>query len=389
MFLLRNVTFFKLWLGTLFANLGSIFYEVVVVWYLVTNGSSALVIAGIPITFMVGYNAGAWKIRKIVDMISTKMIMCFCLLIKVAFLIVMIYGHVLFFHQPLLLYIFSIIFGGVTSVFEIVRSKSIAELVAEEDIMKANGIEGVSAGIVRIFAWGLGGFFVMNFDILASLFLALLVGFVSLLLIYTTKWTYKLSYDEKTVGRAEQNSVDFLPLIISNIINLEVMFNFLMGFLWAAFPFKVAAIGNGLLYGFQGAAFGVGYLATSLLVAKFSKNKKMKTFYVLGLSIYMLQNLMFTLTQNPFVFLMSLLIGGVATTYWITGRSTIIHTKLNTEIVGSIFARLKFKTGMAQLPGYLIGGLLVDMFGFYIVMYVIISLQIFVLHDLLFKISNN
>ena len=375
MLLKNNQAFFRLWVGSLFASLGNIFFEVVVVWYLVVATGSALVAAGIPIAAMMGGILSSALITNRIDQIPTKKLMLFSLGTRCLLLVILLIFQETITRSPLGLFIYSFILAILSLIWFLARAKSIPEVVTQDELVKANGLEGVSAGIVRIAAWGLGGFFITRFDLNTSILFTLAAALIATYFLMIARWRPVLGEkDPKSQGLLEGLNIMNQEPTVKRIIYSEVLFYFFMGFLWVAFPIKVDALGDGLLYGYQGMAFGIGYLITSLMIAK-RGSSKIKTFYLAGLAFYMIGNIFMSIALTGWVLLSGLLISGLATSYWITGRQTLIHTNIPTHEVGKVFSLFELGAGLVQIPGFLLGGLLVDHFGFTWLMILISLLQ--------------
>ena len=121
--------------------------------------------------------------------------------------------------------------------------------------------------------------------------------------------------------------------------------------------------------------FGIGYLLTSLLIAKKGSSIPIKTIYLAGFAFYMVGNIFMSFASFGWVLLAGLFISGLATSYWMTGRQTLIHQNIDTSTVGKVFSVFELGSGLVQIPGYLIGGVLVDQFGFSWLMALIAILQ--------------
>jgi len=374
--LLRNHTFLKLWLGNLFSSLGNIFYEVVIVWYLVTISGSAFVAAGIPLAVLAGSILGSVLIAKRVDLLPTKKLMIVTEGMRTFLLTALLIFQNFFINFVLALYLLQFTLAVLSVIYFIARSKTIPEVVEKESLVSANGLEGVSAGIVRIVAWGLGGYFITHFNLNISIYVALAVSIISFILVTNARWDSVIE-DKEDNSQSLKNGIDKINanIVIKKIVYAEILFFFFMGFLWVALPFKINALGSGILYGMQGMIFGLGYLLTSLLLSSKAKLSKVKSIYILGFGFYMVGNLFMPLATSSLVFLIGLFLSGLATSFWSVGRSTLIHSNIETKEVGKVFSVFELGTSIAQIPGFIIGGILVDNFGFSLIMIISVILQ--------------
>ena len=380
----NNPTFLKIWLANLLSNFGTILYEIAIVWYIVEATNSALVAGGVALALLLGNAFGAMVIGQKIDKHQTRNIMMalgFLRLLIIVSLFLIIILNV----QNIAIYcIFSFIFSGINASYNVARAKSVPEVVIGLDgkklsaneadksglLTEANALESVSASIVRIASWGLGGLIITLFNLSTALIITGIGLSLSLLLLIFSKWASEISDNGEMTSAL--GFIDGIKTIkkytnIKRIITAETLFFLLMGFLWVAFPIRVAEIGDGLLYGLHGVAFGIGYLITSLFLSfkAREKTKPLKTgqSYLVGLAVYALGNIILTFTFQPSVFLIGLFISGLGTTFWTTYQMTIFHTTVPTRQIGKVFSVFQSATTFIQVPGFLLGGLLVDAFG--------------------------
>ena len=375
--LLKNPTFLKMWLANLAASFGGIFYEVVIVWYLVTATGSALVAAGIPLAVLIGRLIASLLISQKVDSWSTKGVMITAIFMRCLLLVtVLLFADFLTSHL-MLIFTISFVLAIFDCAYDIARRKSIPELVTPEELVSANGLEGVSASIVRIFAWGLGGAVITWLNLGSAITIALSAFGIALIFLILSQWTsiktapnseWSLAGFPQGVKMIKRNDV------IKTLVRSKIVFYLMMGFMWVAFPMKVATLGDGMLYGLQGMAFGIGYLLTSILVSRKATNR-VGNLYFWGFAIYMVGNVFMSFAWKPWILLAGLFISGLGTSYWMTGQSTLIHLEIPTENVGKVFSVYEVFTSLTMIPGYVLGGLLVDILSPGLVMGVMAVLQ--------------
>ena len=380
--LMKSPLFLKIWLANLFSNFSTIFCEVAIIWYVVATTHSALQVGGVSLALLLGGTLGSALVGQVVDRFPTRDLMVklgvFHLLILALFTIFTLFNG----NHLLAFYLVSFFFAAINAAYGVARSKSVPEVVGDEKIAEANGLESVSASLVRIAAWGLGGAVISLFALEISLIIAITGLGISLWLISQSAWESKInaSNAEKSGSVFEGWKIIKSHSNIGKVIASETFFYPLMGFLWVAFPIRVAEIGDGFLYGLHGVAFGIGYLITSLLLAVKLKSrdfrKKAWKFYVIGFLVYAIGNFFLTFTFSPWIFLLGLFISGLGTTYWSTFKMTIFHTTIETAQIGKVFSIFETLMTAIQIPGFLLGGLLVDRFGTGPVMGMVTILQV-------------
>ena len=377
--LLENKTFLKVWLANLSAEFGGIFYEVIIVWYLVATRDSALIAGGVAIASLLGRLLGSALISQKVDKLDTKKVMATIDLIRtIGLLVVTIFVH--FFTQNLLgLYGISFVMALLSGSYTVVRRKSIAEIVEKKNLVEANALEGVSASVVRILSWGLGAILINDLGLRFALGLNTAFSFASLALILCASWTsIKSEVLEKT------DKVQFLQGIkiiskypnIKRIISAELIYYLMMGFFWVAFPLKAGELGGGTTYALHGSIFGLGWLITSLYLGSKKNIAKVGLMYAAGIVIYSLGNIFVAWAEFSWIFLLGVFISGLGSAYWETGKPTIFHTIIPTADIGKVFSVFESVINITSIPAFIIGGILVDRLSATAIMTIIAILQI-------------
>jgi len=377
--LLENKTFLKVWLANLSAEFGGIFYEVIIVWYLVATRDSALIAGGVAIASLLGRLLGSALISQKVDKLDTKKVMATIDLIRtIGLLVVTIFVH--FFTQNLLgLYGISFVMALLSGSYTVVRRKSIAEIVEKKNLVEANALEGVSASVVRILSWGLGAILINDLGLRFALGLNTAFSFASLALILCASWTsIKSEVLEKT------DKVRFLQGIkiiskypnIKRIISAELIYYLMMGFFWVAFPLKAGELGGGTTYALHGSIFGLGWLITSLYLGSKKNIAKVGLMYAAGIVIYSLGNIFVAWAEFSWIFLLGVFISGLGSAYWETGKPTIFHTIIPTADIGKVFSVFESVINITSIPAFIIGGILVDRLSATAIMTIIAILQI-------------
>jgi len=377
--LLQNKTFFKVWLANLSAEFGGIFYEVIIVWYLVFTRNSALIAGGVAIASLLGRLLGSALISQKVDKLDTKKVMATIDFIRTSGLIVItIFVH--FFTQNLMgLYGISFVMALLSGSYTVVRRKSIAEIVAKESLVEANALEGVSASVVRILSWGLGAVFISDLGLRFALGLNTFFSLISLILILCASW---VSVKAEIVEKAEK--VQFLQGVriisrypnIKRIVSAEIVYYLMMGFFWVAFPLKAGELGGGVTYALHGSVFGIGWLAISLYLGSKKNSTRIGLMYIAGIAIYSVGNIFVAWAGFSWVFLLGVFISGLGSAYWETGKPTIFHTTIPTADIGKVFSVFESVINVTSIPAFIIGGILVDRFSATAIMVVIAVLQV-------------
>jgi len=360
----ENTLFRRAWLVGMMSSFGAIFYEIAVVWYLVTFTQSAMAVGVLTGAMLLGSASGSFLVGKVVDRYPTRTLM---LLFGLLRLLVMLPLVFMASHLAVLTGV-SFLFSGFGAAYGVAASKSVPEMVDLPAIEKANALSGVSAAIVRICSWGLGGLAVTVFTLETAMGIATGILLGALVLLFSMRWDSKLAAvqsSEKGVAFFKEGlkTIKSYPKI-KRAVAAEVLFYGCMGFLWVAFPVRVSELGDGLLYGAHGVVFGLGWLLTSTcLSAKKSADAAPMKRYVFGFGVYMLGNFFLTFSPFPWLFLVGLFVSGLGTTYWEAFRTTLFHQMVPTEDVGKVFSVFGTLVTVILIPGHLIGGWLVDAWG--------------------------
>jgi len=377
--LIKNKTFLKIWLANLSAEFGGIFYEVIIVWYLVATRNSALIAGGVAIASLLGRLLGSALISEKVDTLDTKKVMAIIDFIRtLGLFVVTVFVH--FFTQNLFgLYGISFAMALLSGAYTVVRRKSIAEIVVKNNLVEANALEGVSASIVRILSWGLGAILINDLGLRFALGLNTLLSLVSLVLILCASW---VSVKSNVIKKTEK--MQFLQGIkiiykypnVKRLISAELVYYLMMGFFWVAFPLKAGTFGGGTTYALHGSIAGIGWLIASLYLGAKKNNVRVGLMYVVGIVMYSIGNIFVAWAGFSWVLLLGVFICGLGSAYWETGKPTVFHTTIPTADIGKVFSVFESVINVTSIPAFIIGGILVDRFSATNIMIVIATLQI-------------
>jgi len=377
--LIQNKTFLKVWLANLSAEFGGIFYEVIIVWYLVSTRNSALIAGGVAIASLLGRLLGSALISEKVDKLDTKKVMAAIDFIRtIGMIVVTIFVH--FFTRNLVgLYGISFVMALLSGSYTVVRRKSIAEIVEKNNLVEANALEGVSASVVRVLSWGLGAVLISDLGLRFALGLNTILSFISLIFVLCASW---ISVKAEVVEKTEK--IQFLQGIklisrysnIKRIVSAELVYYLMMGFFWVAFPLKAGELGGGTTYALHGSIFGIGWLIASLYLGSKKNIVRVGLMYTAGVVIYSVGNIFVAWAGFSWIFLLGVFISGLGSAYWETGKPTIFHTTIPTADIGKVFSVFESVINVSSIPAFIIGGILVDRFSSTAIMVIIAVLQI-------------
>jgi DHA3 family macrolide efflux protein-like MFS transporter len=366
----HNPVFFNIWIAHLISMFGDVFYDVAIVWYLVERTESALLAGGIAIFSLLGKFLGAAIVSQRIDIYKTRHIMIWVDFLRGVILIGVLISMYSVKLPIVAFYILSGVISFLTACFTPARSKSITEIVPSSELTQANSFDGISGAIVQILSWILGGFVVATFGVFFALVLDTISFFLSLFFVLKSNWKSVVSSEEKEKSRIQ--IIEGMKIITKNkilrdVLMFELFYMGMMGFYWAALPIKINEIGNAFYYGFQGAAFGVGFLITSVYLSR-KRIVNIGEIYIAGLIVHLVGNFGAGISSYISLFIFGVFIGGLGNSYWQVAKTTIIQ--INTEIsdLGKVLTILEMFTSICLIPAWILGGYLADKYSPTIVM---------------------
>lgn len=365
-----NSVFFNIWIAQLISTFGDVFYDVAIVWYLVERTGSALLAGGVAIFSLLGKLLGSAIISQRIDIYKTRHIMIVVDLLRGMILIgVLISMH--FVELPIIgFYILAGVISFLTACFTPARSKSITEIVSTSDLTQANSIDGMSGALVQILSWILGGFVVATFGVFFTLALDAISFFLSLFFVLKSSWKSVISREKKEKSKIEIiQGIKIISKnkILMNVLLFELFYMCMMGFYWASLPIKISDIGNAFYYGFQGAAFGVGFLITSVYLSG-KKIVNIGKIYIVGLIVHLVGNFGACISSYISLFVFGVFIAGLGNSYWQVAKTTIIQTNTKISDLGKVVTVLELFSSICLIPAWIIGGYLADKYSPTIVM---------------------
>lgn len=360
----RNKLFFKVWLAQFISLFGDVFYDVAIVWFLIETTGSALIAGGIAIFSLIGTVVGSIVLGQKIDMWNTRDIMLRVNVLRAIILIGVVIAISTITFPLIAFYTLSLFMAFLNVCYRIARRKSVAEVVAREDLLNANGFDGISGSIVQIFSWALGGFIVLLFGVIFALGVNALTAGIAFFLTLSAKWR---SVKDENNASSKLQVVEGLKRIrekrsLSVLVSLETFHLFMMGFFWAALPLKIAEIGNAFFYGLQGAAFGVGFFITSTYLGHRKHFARIGLIYLVGLFVHWIGNFGAAWSTHIWLFILGVFVSGLGNSFWQTCRQTIFHASIPTSEVGRVFAVFESLTSIVLIPAWIFGGYLADRF---------------------------
>lgn len=355
-----------------------------IVWYIVEKTGSALQAGGIAIAVILGKLLGGISISFIIDKVKSKKIMIVSDLIR---LMLMVFLFISINLEPDLsfsyFYIVAFIMSIFTACFSPTRSAVIPLVIKDESqLLNANAFDGTSQAIVQILSWFSGGIIIAFLGLEITIAINVVTFLISTILIIATTWSEDTKDKIVTQNRLDElfEGLSYLRKnnLLFRVVSFEAAYLLFLGLLWSALPIKVIELGgSGELYGYQGAAFGIGFLATSILLV-IRKNRFVGKIYLYGIVIHLLGNFIAATSLTPVFLVLGVFIAGIGNSPWITGRQTLYQLETNEKVRGRIFAFVEISTSFVLFPAWVLGAYLTDIFGAREVMMFATTMQIFV-----------
>ncbi len=326
-----------------------VFLFSVIAWKLTGNASIAallimLRLLGVAATGVTFSLAGAFVVRKNV-VFSASLICSLCSLS------VFVYSQAGLNINVFLLGLLSTVSGALWSIDFSFRRPMLADALPEDLISAGVSLDVLSSHATRILGPLFGGIFLTYFDLNAGVFFLFLLYALSVFLISTQKGdtltTSTNSYTQSllnVIGQTRDN-VNLL-----SVISLTFVFNIF------ALPF-IALISllliekfnpNELYIGIFTSLEGIGALLGGATITVIAIKKKLISF-ISFLAIILLCISLSASSNSIFVYLLSILIFGIATACYSALQSTIVYINSTPELRSSTFSLLTIAIGCGAL----------------------------------------
>ena len=326
-----------------------VFLFSVIAWKLTGNASLAallimLRLLGVALTGVTFSFAGAFVVRK-------KVVLGASLICSLCSLLVFVYSQTGSNINVFLLALLSAMSGSLWSIDFSFRRPMLADALPEDLISAGVSLDVLSSHATRILGPLFGGIFLTYFDLSAGIFFLFLLYALSAFLVSTQKrdnlTTNASTYTQsliKVIGQTK-NNVNLL-----SVISLTFVFNIF------ALPF-IALISllliekfnpNELYIGMFTSLEGIGALLGGTAITVIVINRKLISF-ISYLAIILLSISLAASSETIFVYLLAIIIFGMATACYSALQSTIIYINSTSELRSSTFSLLTIAIGCGAL----------------------------------------
>ena len=326
-----------------------VFLFSVIAWKLTGNASLAallimLRLLGVAATGVTFSFAGAFVVRK-------KVVLGASLICSLCSLLVFVYSQTGSNINVFLLALLSAMSGSLWSIDFSFRRPMLADALPEDLISAGVSLDVLSSHATRILGPLFGGIFLTYFDLSAGIFFLFLLYALSAFLVSTQKrdnlTTNASTYTQsliKVIGQTK-NNVNLL-----SVISLTFVFNIF------ALPF-IALISllliekfnpNELYIGMFTSLEGIGALLGGTAITVIVINRKLISF-ISYLAIILLSISLAASSETIFVYLLAIIIFGMATACYSALQSTIIYINSTSELRSSTFSLLTIAIGCGAL----------------------------------------
>ena len=322
-----------------------VFLFSVIAWKLTGNASLAALLImvrllGVAVTGVTFSFAGAFVVRK-------KVVMGASLICSLCSLLVFVYSQTGSGINVFLLALLSAMSGSLWSIDFSFRRPMLADALPKDLISAGVSMDVLSSHATRILGPLFGGIFLTYFDLNAGTFFLFLLYALSAFLVSTQKGdsltsnTNTYTQSLKKVIRQTKNDVNLF-----SVISLTFVFNIF------ALPF-IALISllliekfnpNELYIGIFTSLEGIGALLGGTAITVISISRKLISF-IAYLAIILLSISLAASSESIFLYILAILIFGMATACYSALQSTIIYINSTPELRSSTFSLLTIAIG--------------------------------------------
>lgn len=362
---IKNKDFMLLWLGQNISKLGTILYNIALMWYMYrkTGSSIALGLSVLCITVpsvLIAPLAGIFA-----DRLDKKKIIINTDILNGIIMIVFSYFISLDNYSIYTLYIFMILSSMVTAVFNPAISSSIPVIVDAKNLKDANTLNQMTSQIVNILGPVLAGILIafMNIGLLffinglSFLICAFIESFIVIPKIIIKKSTHGIGsqFKEGLIYVVKDKPLLYLVLAGGVIINL---FLAPLSIYETILSTKILNVGS-TGFGMMNSAISVGALIGALLIMSNIFNDKYKM-TVIGLCIEGAAVALLGLVPNYYVVLSAEAILGLGTALASVGISTLYQTLIPKDKMGRVMALASTLCNVTVPLGTLLGSTIIS-----------------------------
>ena len=364
--LLTNRAFTALWLGQTISNIGDVLYGVALLWYVLDQTGSAFSAGLIAVAAMLGRLVGGAIAATLLDRIPARRVMLLsdgvrCALTGIVGLL-WLSGVV-----PPLAIIYGISAVGAVggALFGPARATTLPQIVPGEQLVAANALDKLTAGLTDTLIFGVSGAVVAILGAARSLTLDALTFLISFAAVWLARWPESPTF-MRTAHRRRDGLWAGCSWVRQNalaraVLTAQLIIAFAGGLFFAGIaPYLRRHLdGGATLYGLQGAVFSVGLVIGAALLA-WRAPRRVGLLYACGLVVNGLGNSGFALSSSLATLLPAVFVAGLGNATFVTCEITLLQAYLPPALRGRIFALTITLATAFVLPAIALGGWLSD-----------------------------
>jgi MFS family permease len=364
--LLANRPFAALWAGQTISNIGDVLYGVALLWYVLDSTGSAFSAGLIAVAAMAGRLAGGVVAATLLDRLPARRVMLVSDGLRCALTgatgILWLGGRV----PPLAaLYGLACIVAAGGALFGPARAAALPQIVAREQLVSANALDKLAAGLTDTLIFGVSGAVVATLGPARSLALDAATFLISFAAVWAARWP------EVRAARHEPQR----PLaglwhglrwvrgnpIARTILAAQLVHAFAGGLFFAGIaPFLRRHLdGGAVVYGLQGAVFSLGLVAGALLIG-WRAPQRVGMLYALGIILNGLGNSGFALAGSLVTLLPAVFVAGLGGAAHTTSEITLLQSSVPPALRGRVLALTLTLATATVMPAIALGGWLSD-----------------------------
>ena len=364
--LLANRTFAALWIGQTISTIGDVLYGVALLWYVLDSTGSAFSAGLIAVAAMAGRLTGGTIAATLLDRFSARRVMLLsdgmrCALTSLTGACWL--GGLV----PPLAIIYGVAgigaLGG--ALFNPARASALPQIVPREQLVAANALDKLTAGLTDTLIFGVSGAVVAILGPARSLTLDALTFLISFAAVWVARWaetpTRTREVHQLRGGLREGLSWVRQNALARTVLSAQLIHALGGGLFFAGIaPYLRRHLdGGAAIYGLQGAVFSMGLVIGAALIV-WQAPRRVGLIYAWGIVVNGLGNSGFALSSSLALLLPAVFVAGLGNAALATCEITLLQSYLPPALRGRIFALTQTIATAVVLPAIALGGWLSD-----------------------------
>lgn len=336
----RNPSFTRMWFAQLVSTIGDAFTMIAAGIYVYRLTGSTLQVGlmlmatSVPM-MLVGLFAGVF-----VDRYDRKRIMIMADLLRALFIFLI---PILLPYSTIWLYVLIMMTSTVSTFFNPAFESILPETATDEELAAANSMIAISSFGSTAVGFAASGL-IAAYSIEWAFYIDALTFLLSALVLLNLKVSPLAAIEETnvaTVFRSLRNGLQFLvgDQILRSLLFIGMLYSLSVG-IWNTLllPFATEALGaTEFEYGIQEGLTSIGFVAGSLLVARFAERLREGQWIIIGLLGMGVAGLFYALTSSLVVAIVLVTISGIMNAPFGVARRTLVQRHTDREVRGRVF----------------------------------------------------